>query len=62
MDEKSALNVLWIMFNGSMGLLLGLPQIAGLRMTTSPFDHQFFKNHDCSNFDGPNSTFFNKFF
>jgi hypothetical protein len=42
------------MFNGLMGLLLGLPQIAGLGMTTSPFHHQFLKNHDWSNFDGPN--------
>lgn len=50
------------MFNGLMGLLLGLPQIAGLGMTRSPLDHQFKKNHDWSNFDRPNSTFFKIFF
>jgi hypothetical protein len=31
------------MFNSLMGLLLGLPQIAGLGMTTSPLDNQFKK-------------------
>jgi len=45
-----------------MGLLLGLPQIARLGMTTSPLDHQFKKNHDWSNFDGPNSIFLNNVF
>jgi hypothetical protein len=50
------------MFNGLMGLLLGLPQIAGLGLTTGPLDHQIKINHDWSNFDGPNSIFFNNVF